>query len=208
MRSCPCFHLILNKIPLNKTKNASDVWPRWNSRQMSTSSKWRAEKSLDTTAKYSKHSVENNTSVTTPNNTFEITNLTSAQNHFTWHRHWKFGRCFKWSVRFEFKIIQKLFFARQYSRLSLNFFWLNTNCVNVWKTSRFYLSFNASVSLSAMFDEWWNHPNEQQAEFDLWAGRSGASFPCHCQSLWYDLPWATPGTISICDIFYWCIINI
>ena len=109
MRSCPCFHLILNKIPLNKTKNASDVWPRWNSRQMSTSSKWRAEKSLDTTAKYSKHSVENNTSVTTPNNTFEITNLTSAQNHFTWHRHWKFGRCFKWSVRFEFKIIQKLF---------------------------------------------------------------------------------------------------
>ena len=26
---CPCFHLILNEIPLNKTKNASDVWPRW-----------------------------------------------------------------------------------------------------------------------------------------------------------------------------------
>ena len=28
IHSCPCFHLTLNKIPLNKTKNASDVWPR------------------------------------------------------------------------------------------------------------------------------------------------------------------------------------
>ena len=26
---CPCFHLTLNKIPPNKTKNALDVWPRW-----------------------------------------------------------------------------------------------------------------------------------------------------------------------------------
>ena len=50
---CPCFHLTLNKIPLNKTKNASDVWPRWNITQClnqprpqgpSPLSKWRVER--------------------------------------------------------------------------------------------------------------------------------------------------------------------
>ena len=40
---CPCFHLTLNKISLNKTKSALDVWPRWSPPAIS-----KAEKALGT----------------------------------------------------------------------------------------------------------------------------------------------------------------
>ena len=50
---------------------------------------------------------------------------------------------------------------------------------------------------AALFDEWWDYPNESQAEFDLWDIRSWTSISSHCQSLWYDLPWTPPGNLFV-----------
>ena len=76
--------------------------------------------------------------------------------------------------------------------------------VCIWGYVWLNISYFSFSSFIAMLNEWWNYPDEFQAEHDIWASWSGASFTSYSQQVSsIYTPYVCMNQLHICDSTYW-----